>query len=170
MDALEELREMHVEAKDTFAQIQSAGPTDRAGLWAKLRPELELHEQIEEKFVYDPVAREAGPTDEVLARWETEHEQQVEEADAVMAQIGELEPSSPAWLAQVTMLKDTLAQHIAHEENDIWPRIRMAWGQEKLDEAGSKIAAAKAAGKAGATVSEAVGKAMEGLKQMVGQG
>ena len=108
-------------------------------------------------------------TDEGLARWETEHEQQVQEADAVMAQIGELEPSSPAWLAQVTMLKDTLAQHIAHEENDIWPRIRQAWGQDKLDDAGAKIAAAKAAGKAGATVSEAVGKAMESLKQAVGQ-
>src|SRR6188472_1243349 len=102
MDALEELRQMHVEAKDAFAKIQSAGPTDRAGLWAKLRPELELHEQIEEKFVYDPVAREAGPTDEVLARWETEHELQVQEADSVMAQFGKLEPSSAEWLAKVT--------------------------------------------------------------------
>src|SRR3954463_13406718 len=103
MDALEELRQMHVEAKDTFAKIQSAGATDRAGLWAKLRPELELHEQIEEKFVYDPGAEEAGATDEGRARGETEPEEQVQEAAAVMAQIGELEPASAGWLAQVTM-------------------------------------------------------------------
>jgi len=161
MDALEELRQMHVEAKAAFARIESAGANEREGLRQQLQPELELHERIEETFVYDPVAAEAGPSDPVLADWETEHEQQVQEADAVMAQIGELDSGTDAWLVQVTALKNTLAQHIAHEENDIWPRIRTAWGQQKLDQAGQAVAASKTAAKSGSGVDDAV---MEGSR------
>jgi len=157
---------MHVEAKDAFGKIESAGPDQRGGLWAKLQPELELHERIEETFVYDPVAAEAGPSDTVLRSWETEHEQQVQEADAVMAQIGRLDPRDDAWLAQVTTLKNTLAQHIEHEERDIWPRIREAWGRDKLDQAGQQIAASKAAAKAGGTVQDAVAEG----SRLVGSG
>jgi hemerythrin-like domain-containing protein len=169
MDALEELREMHVEAKATFGKIEQADPVERAGLWAKLRPELELHEQIEERFVYDPVAEDVGESDPVLARWEQQHEDEVGEADAQMARIGELDPRDDAWLDEVMTLRDTLAEHIAEEEGQIWPRIRQAWEQEKLDDAGRAIAAAKLAGKAGATVSEAVGKAAEAIKEAFGR-
>jgi hypothetical protein len=73
-----------------------------------------------------------------------------------MAHIGELEPRTDDWLTQVTMLKNTLAKHIEHEETDIWPRIRAAWGDQKLDRAGQAIAASKAAAKAGKDVDQAV--------------
>jgi hypothetical protein len=158
VDALEELREMHVEAKEAFANIESADASERGGLWRDLQPQLELHERIEEVFVYDPVASEAGSTDSVLASWETEHEDQVREADSVMAQIDALDPAADEWLTQVSMLKETLSQHIAHEESDIWPRIRAAWGPQKLDAAGRAISAAKAAAKSGASISDAITK------------
>ncbi len=165
MDALEELRQMHVEAKAQFQKIEQAPGPERGDLWAKLQPELELHEQIEEHFVYDPVAREAGQQDEVLARWEAEHEEQVREADAVMKQIDALDPSDHAWLTQVHALRTTLEGHIQHEEDDIWPRIRQAWGQPKLDEAGRAVAAAKTAAKAGAAVKDAVAKGSAALSE-----
>jgi iron-sulfur cluster repair protein YtfE (RIC family) len=161
MDALEELKQMHVEAKAAFEKIEGAGPSERGGLWAKLQPELELHEQIEERFVYDPVAREAGTKDPVLARWGQEHEAQVREADAVMAKIDRLEPQDAGWLESVSALRTTLEGHIAHEEHDIWPRIRTAWGEAKLDDAGRSVAAAKAAAKSGSSVSAAVKKGEE---------
>jgi hemerythrin-like domain-containing protein len=163
MDALDELMQMHVEAKAAFQKIEQSSATERAALWAKLQPELELHEQIEERFVYDPAAREVGQGDDVLARWEREHEEQVAEADAAMKQIGQLAPSDDAWLRQVSALHATLEGHIRHEEVDIWPRIRETWGQPKLDAAGRAIAAAKAAGKAGAAVTDAVARGAEEL-------
>ena len=156
MDALESLREMHVAAKAAFADIEAAEPANREELWAELQPQLELHERIEEQFVYDPIAREAGGSDPVLAAWETEHEDQVHEADAVMERIGSLDPGLPAWLKAVTSLATTLDGHIEHEETDIWPRIRTAWGDEKLAEAGRHIDAARAAADRGASVQEAV--------------
>ena len=146
MDALELLKQMHVEAKAGFANIEAAPPTERGALWAKLEPDLSLHERLEEEFVYDPVAQEAGATDPVLGRWESEHEAQVREADAVMASIDGLEPTDQQWLIQVTQLHQTLEGHIAHEEQDIWPRIRSAWGDDRLAEVGNAMDAERAAG------------------------
>jgi Hemerythrin HHE cation binding domain len=165
VDALEELRQMHVEAKARFEKIETSPAAERGALWAELKPQLELHEQIEERFVYDPVAREAGRHDEVLARWEREHEEQVREADEVMRQIGTLDPSDDLWVAMVGTLGTTLQDHIQHEEDDIWPRIREAWGQPKLEEAGRAISAAKAASNAGAAVTDAVAKGGEQLRE-----
>lgn len=145
MDALEILGQMHVEAKAAFRKIESAVPGQPGELWAKLRSDLELHEQIEERFVYDPVARDVAGRDEVLAAWEHEHEAQVAHADTAMAHISSLAPEDPRWLDELRALHATLDGHIAHEENDIWPRIRAAWDGAKLDAAGRLIEEAKAA-------------------------
>ena len=156
MDALETLKQQHVEAHAAFAQIKAAAPRGRAATWADLQPKLELHEQIEEHFVYDPVAADARSSDPVLARWEDEHEEQVREANAVIAKIDELDPMDDAWLEQVNALGSTLDAHIAHEENDIWPRIRAAWDQDRLDRAGRQMAQAKAAVEKGEAIETAV--------------
>jgi iron-sulfur cluster repair protein YtfE (RIC family) len=147
---------MHVEAKAAFQEIETADPQERGDVWASLQPQLELHERIEERLVYDPVAREAGPHDAVLGRWEHEHEEQVKEADATMDRLDHVDPAEDAWLSQLTALHATLDGHIRHEEEDIWPRIRKAWGTDKLEQAGRAIRGAKAAAKDGASVDEAV--------------
>lgn len=159
MDALEVLRQMHVEAKSAFKKIESASPTERGGLWAALQPQLEVHERIEERFVYDPVAADAGGEDPVLARWEEEHEAQVADADTVMARIDAGEPTSDTWLREVSSLAATLEEHIAHEEEDIWPRIKSLWSTEQLEAAGRAVAAAKDAVVGGATVEDAIARA-----------
>lgn len=148
MDALEVLRQMHVEAKAAFSEIESVAPMERAAKWDKLEPQLALHEDLEERFVYDPVAKDAGASDPVLARWESEHEQQVEQADAVMAKIDGLKPADDEWLRVVTKLHHTLEGHMKHEERDIWPRIREAWGDAKLAEVGEAMGKAKDAASA----------------------
>ncbi len=156
MNALDILKKMHVEAHAAFEAIGASVSGDRAGRWAHLQTQLQLHEQIEEQYLYDPVAQEAGPGDPILARWENEHEEQVREADAVMARIDGLDPAADAWLETVNSLAATLDEHIAHEENDIWPRIRDAWDQDKLEHAGRQMVAARAAADSGASVPAAV--------------
>jgi hemerythrin-like domain-containing protein len=155
MDALEVLKQQHIEAHAAFARIKAAGAADRATEWTALQPQLEMHEQIEEAFVYDPVAEDASE-DPVLAGWEDEHEAQVAEANEVIARIDALDPADDQWLQLVTTLGATLDTHIAHEEQDIWPRIRKAWPQAKLDQAGAKMAAVKTAVEHGATIEDAV--------------
>ncbi len=156
MNALNLLKQQHVEAHAMFGKIEAAKPSERAGLWAELHSQLELHEQIEERFLYDPVARDAGSTDPILARWEREHEDQVEEAGEVMRKIDGLVPGGTPWIKTVKALGVTLDKHIAHEENDIWPRIRAAWDAPKLEASGPKMAAAKEAVSSGTPIREAI--------------
>lgn len=160
MDALEILKAQHGEAHAAFEEIKAAAAAARANTWAGLQPKLELHEQIEEQFVYDPVAKDAGSQDPLLARWEHEHEAQVRDANALIAKIDALDPTDDRWLDQVSSLGATLDEHIAHEERDIWPRIRVAWDQNKLDHAGRQMDAAKHLVEAGRTVARAVADAL----------
>ena len=165
MDALDELREMHVAAKSAFQKIEQASPQERGGLWGKLRPELILHEKIEEQFIYDPMAKDLDGKDSVLANWEPTHEAQVQKATKMIDQIGDMEPSSDSWLNKVRDLKAALEDHIAQEENQIWPKIRQVWGEDKLESASTAVSTAKRAGKAGAGVAGAIGAGMEKVKR-----
>jgi hypothetical protein len=156
MDALDILKQQHLEAHAAFEDIKTAPADGRGTVWADLQPKLALHEQIEERFVYDPVAHDAGSRDPVLARWEQEHENQVSDADALIAEIDALDPGDARWLERVGALASALDEHIAHEENDIWPRIRAAWSEDKLVHAGRQMAETKASVDRGIPIEEAV--------------
>jgi hypothetical protein len=164
MDALDELEQMHEQARAEFARIESTGTTERAGAWAKLHAALKLHEQIEETFVYDPVVEEIGDTDSRLDAFHAQHEQEAHDANQLMDNIGDLDPNDVQWLADVRQLRMTLEGHMAVEEEQFWPVIRERWGQQKLDDAGRAVGMAKAAGEAGGSIAEAIGKAQQALK------
>ena len=139
MDALEILRQMHVEAKSAFQHIEQAGPDQRGQLWMKLHPHLKLHEQLEEQWVYDPVHTEIGSRDQVLQDWHHRHHEEVGEAERVIGEINRLDPQDNHWLEMVTGLRMTLEGHIKTEEGEIWPHIRQVWGMDKLEHAGTEI-------------------------------
>ena len=48
MDAIQFLKQEHQTAKAEFERVLQASPKARGGLWQKLSPELEAHEQIED--------------------------------------------------------------------------------------------------------------------------
>ncbi len=165
MDALDVLRQMHDEAMAEFRRIEQSSPSDRGPIWAKLMPTLKLHEQVEERFVYDPVTQDGGSQHATLQQWHQMHEQQVSQVDGMMSEIGKAEPSSPTWLQQVQTLRSTLEQHIAWEEGQIFPRIAQVWDSSRREKAGKEIEAAKAVGSAGANMSQAGATIVEGAKQ-----
>lgn len=164
MDALDELEQMHEQARAEFARIESAGPAERAGAWGKLHAALMLHEQIEERFVYDPVVEEIGDTDTRLDVFHAQHEQEAHDANQLMDRIGDLDPNDDQWLADLRQLRTTLEQHMATEEQEFWPIIRERWGQDKLDNAGRAVGLAKGMGEAGGSIAEVLGKAEQALK------
>jgi hemerythrin HHE cation binding domain-containing protein len=164
MDALDELEQMHESARADFQKIATASTSDRAGLWAKLHSELKLHEQIEEKFVYDPVTEDIGAGHPQLDRFHEQHETEAAEASRRMDRIGDLDPNDAQWLASLYELQTMLERHMAEEEQQFWPLIRQTWGEDKLNDAGRSVAAAKATGSVGASIAGAMGKAEQALK------
>lgn len=164
MDALDELEQMHEEARAEFARIETSGTTDRAEAWAKLHAALKLHEQIEETFVYDPVVEEIGDTDTRLDAFHAQHEQEAHDANQMMDRIGDLDVNDTEWLATVQQLRQTLEQHMATEEEQFWPLIRERWSDGRLEEAGRSVGIARAAADAGGSIAEALGRAQQALR------
>jgi hypothetical protein len=142
MQAIQLLKQEHGKAKAAFQEIESAPASSRSAMWGKLRPELELHEQMEEKCLYGPVAREVQG-DPSLASWEATHLHEVQEAEGLIKEIDRLDPAKDAWLASVKKLHGALEQHIRREEQDIWPKIERAWDSARLEEAGRQMEAMK---------------------------
>lgn len=139
MDALEFLRQEHQKAKAAFGRIEGAPAEERGRIWNELKPELEVHEQIEEACVYGPVAAEAGANDPVLADWADRHQGEVEEVEEIFEEIEELDSKDPEWIARVAEVRSSLETHIEEEEDDIFPRISQAWDRSRLEQAGAKL-------------------------------
>jgi transposase-like protein len=148
MDAIQFLTQEHEKAKRAFAEIEAASPGDRGPLWRRLEPELELHEQLEERYLYGPVARDAGGSDATLRSWESRHQAEVREAEGLIGKLGQREPSEAQWLTELRQLKAALEKHIGEEEHEIWPRIREAWDPAKLESAGRQMEQQHATGRA----------------------
>src|SRR5262249_33198435 len=138
MNAILVLKGQHEKAKRGFQEIADAEPRERGVLWARLSPELKLHEEMEEEHLYGPVARDAA-ADARLASWPGQHRHEVKEAEELIEQIGQRSPESREWLSLFQRLKSALEAHIHEEEHDIWPRIEQLWDAKKLERAGKGI-------------------------------
>jgi hemerythrin-like domain-containing protein len=139
MNAIQLLKNEHETAKRAFGQIQAASGEQRGQLWAKLKSELKVHEEMEEAALYGPVAQEVGAKDQALKDWQEHHHEEVEELEALVQEISGLDPIADEWMEKVEELQETLEHHIDEEEGDIWPRIQQAWDQSKLEHAGQQM-------------------------------
>ena len=139
MNAIQLLKNEHEKAKRAFGEIQAASADQRAQLWAKLEPELKVHEEMEETALYGPVAQEVGSRDQKLKEWQEQHHTEVLEAEALIQEIRGLDPTTDEWIEKVEELQEALEHHIEEEEGDIWPRIERAWDQSKLEHAGRQM-------------------------------
>ena len=137
MDAIQFLKQQHEEAKQMFGRIEQAQGGERERLWQQLGPELKAHEQIEERHLYGPVARDVPD----LAEWEQQHREEVHEAEVLIKKIDETDASDRSWLEHVRELKTALEHHIQEEEGEVWPKIRQAWDAAKLEKAGKQMGA-----------------------------
>jgi hemerythrin-like domain-containing protein len=142
MHAIQFLKEAHGQAKAAFQKIEGAPAHERRALWAKLHPELELHEKIEETCLYASVAREVQ-ADRELTQWATAHHQEVQEAESLIEEINRQDPADERWLATVKKLRGALEQHIRKEEGEIWPKIERVWDAPRLEDAGRQMESVK---------------------------
>lgn len=139
MNAIQLLKSEHEKATQAFEEIHAASDHQRAPLWAKLAPELKVHEEMEEVALYGPVAQELGSTDQTLKEWHEHHHEEVTETDALIQEIDALDATSDDWVEKVGELHEALEHHIEQEEGDIWPRIQQAWDPSKLEHAGQQM-------------------------------
>jgi hemerythrin-like domain-containing protein len=144
MNAVQFLKQEHEKAKAEFAKVLSAPATKRGELWAKLEPELKIHEQIEDTCVYKPLSQDADGRDKVLAEWREAHQEEVDTVEDLLEEIEDLEPGSQEWLDKVTEVLTNLRSHIQEEEGQIFPRLSKVWDEARLKQAGQELEGMKA--------------------------
>jgi iron-sulfur cluster repair protein YtfE (RIC family) len=144
MDAIQFLKQEHEKAKAAFAKVLKAAPERRGELWAKLQPELEVHEQIEDTCVYKPLSRDAGKTDSKLAEWRNTHQTEVNKVESLIKEMRQLDPEDESWLTTLKAVHASLEGHIREEEQDVFPRISKVWDNKQLTQAGTELKEMKA--------------------------
>jgi hemerythrin superfamily protein len=143
MDALELLKSDHDAVRDLFdefKQAKEAGDAARMGrVQAKIFNELQIHTAIEEEVFY-PEAEEVGGEAEELVKEGVEEHHVV---DVLMNEIRGLQPDDDAWVAKMTVLIENVEHHAEEEEEELFPQLRSAFGDERLERIGEKLADAK---------------------------
>ena len=113
----EALRKDHDIQRDLADRlIQTSGDTDeRRSLYKKLKHELKIHADGEERHFYIPLF-EDDKTQEHARHGVAEHH----EMDELMEKLDETDMSSPAWLAYAKQLQDKVHHHLKDEEHTIF--------------------------------------------------
>ena len=139
MNAVQLLRQMHADTKVRLKVILGAeAPGTAVAKWRELQPLLDLHEQLEDQFVYTPVAEECGPGTP-LGDWDIQHEADVSVVQELIKSVDQADPATPEWRMRVARVMDALSRHVMDEEGQIFGRIEQLWGPERLEMVGAAM-------------------------------
>lgn len=133
MNAIELLKEQHVELKDLFKKIDKAQePDEKEELFAKIADNLAVHAAIEEKFFYP--ATKSTRTEELLREAVEEHLSM----KRIIADLLDCPPDDPQFDTKIKMLMETVERHMEDEE-DLFPKVKKMIDKELLMNLGAQM-------------------------------
>jgi hemerythrin-like domain-containing protein len=137
MNAIDLLKEHHREVQGLFEQIEEAeGIDEKTKLFRDLAGKLVGHDGIERQIFYPACEEALGLTDE-LGEALVEHgvvEFSLYQADQALG--------GPDFDFKVKVLQELLDHHIKEEEDEFFPKVQKALGDDKLDSLGEELAEA----------------------------
>jgi len=134
MKATSLLEKQHRKVESTFKKLEGPKP-DAAALLHELANDLVAHMAIEQKIFY-PVVRSVKE-DLVLESYE-EHAV----AELALKRLLATDPGDATFKAKVTTLKELIEHHVKEEEEDLFPKVEKALGDEQLEALGKEMKAA----------------------------
>ena len=119
-DALSLLRRDHRLAEELFAEFARSAHQQLDPLARRICKMLRVHTQIEEELFYPAVSRALTAEDkELVGHAEVEHEQ----AKQAITRIESMTSENPAFRNEVDLLDRRVAQHVAAEEQELFPKV-----------------------------------------------
>ena len=114
MTIFEALREDHmIQRKLLEALLDTSGESElRRTLYQDLKQQLEDHATAEERYFYVPLI-ELDSTAEIARHGVAEHHV----IDELIEDLDEIDMSSPAWMAKLKKLNETVNHHLDDEEH-----------------------------------------------------
>ncbi len=126
MDIYQLLKKDHKEAKDLFKKIQS-GDGEKMECFSKLRQELMIHMEGEEKLFY-PVLKKNQETREKTEEGIEEHK----EAKKLIKEMQPLQPGGDQeWESMLEELHEAIEHHVEEEEQELFPLAKHVLSKEQ---------------------------------------
>ncbi|MDH2427462.1 hemerythrin domain-containing protein [Sphaerisporangium sp. TRM90804] len=148
-NVFEVLERDHEEVKSMMSELESGpaarGMSDGDRLARRKRQverlitEESKHEAVEEEYFW-PAVRELVPNGRELAEHAVRQEQ---EAKFVLNDLIGFEPGNVRHEEMLSAFIEAAREHIAYEEREVWPELRLVISPERADELGSKLQRAK---------------------------
>ncbi|MEU5275546.1 hemerythrin domain-containing protein [Streptomyces asoensis] len=140
-NVIDELVTDHREVEEYFARIEAlpSGAKDRKLFADQATMELVRHSVAEEAYLY-PAVREHVPGGEALADKELEDHTR---AERLMKDLEGRKADDPEFDRLVGLLMREIREHVADEEQNLFPRLRAVCPAEALDDLGDKVRKAK---------------------------
>jgi hemerythrin superfamily protein len=137
MNAFQLLKEDHQKVSGLFQQIEPTterAEKTRTELFAKLREELDIHAQIEEKVFY-PAIKQAAETREIVLEGFEEHhviKMLLKELEAVPV-------DTEQWSAKFKVLQENVEHHVEEEEGEMFQKARQVLSEDDIDSLGEQM-------------------------------
>lgn len=130
--------ELHRELAGKLAETSGDTP-ERQAMWKQLRADCEAHAAAEEQTFYSSLIAEPDGQDKSRHSI-SEHKV----LDELMAEIGDIDMSSPAWLMKFKDLRHKLEHHMEEEEDDVFVRARKLLSDQEAADLAEAFAQRKA--------------------------
>lgn len=139
-DIIEVLTQDHREVEEIFDSLEGAsGPEERADRVEEVTIELVRHSVAEEQWLYPTVREAVDGGDEIADKEIADHA----EVEQLLKDLEGMSASSPGYAPKVKALIADVREHLADEENNLFPKLRSACAASQLRDLGEKVEAAK---------------------------
>ena len=138
MDATQLLVQQHEEAKSLFEQFQQAeDDAEQERIAREATRALLAHTAIEEEIFY-PAIRDVEDEleDEVLEGLEEHHA-----VEMLLDELEDMTPDDEHFTAKFTVISELVEHHVEEEEDELFPEVRDALGEQRLQELGEQMQA-----------------------------
>ncbi|MFI5675364.1 hemerythrin domain-containing protein [Streptomyces cellulosae] len=140
-NVIDELMTDHREVEELFGKIEAlpSGDKKRKVYADQVTMELVRHSVAEEAYLY-PAVREHLVNGNTMADREIEDHSKAEQ---IMKDLESCEADDPEFERLIGMLMTEIRSHVADEEENLFPQLRVACPAKALDDLGDKVRMAK---------------------------
>ncbi|MGH2673810.1 MAG: hemerythrin domain-containing protein [Actinomycetota bacterium] len=142
MNGIDMLKDDHQRVDKLFKEFEGAG--DRAyktkrDLVDRIVHELRTHSSMEEEVLYPTAQAQVADAKDIVLESEEEHSV----VSDLLTELEGMEPEDERFDAKTTVLMENVRHHVEEEENELFPKIEKALGEERVEQLGAEMEAVK---------------------------
>jgi hemerythrin superfamily protein len=139
-DVIELLEHDHREVEEMFAEFEQATTKEeKETLRDRIIIELVRHSEAEEQAVYPMIRKVIDNGDQIVEHEIDEHSK----AERIMKELDTMSADDPQFGVLMQQLMASITEHVAEEENDVFPQFRTRVEPDELQKLGKTVQALK---------------------------